>query len=233
MGFKQKIIRKTRYYFDTFWIKLFFLNKNIFPVSRSFGFDRGKPIDRYYIEKFLEGHREYIRGSVIEVAEDTYSKMFDSGIEKSDILHVSNDSKNATIVADLTKKESLPESRFDCFICTQTLNFIYDFKKGIEGITHLLKPGGTALVTVAGICQISKYDEERWGDFWRFCPNGIEKSFQEVFGRNNVKIFVYGNCEAVISLLQGLAVNEKNKRILDENDSEYPLTIGIVAKRIV
>jgi len=228
----KKAGRKARYYFDKVWIRLFFLNKNIFPASRLFGFDRGKPIDRYYIEKFLSEHHTSIRGNVLEVSEDTYSKMFGSQIQRIDILHVSNENNRATIIGDLTQTITLPEDSFNCFICTQTLNFIYDFKKAIEGIKHLLKPGGTALITVAGICQVSKYDEERWGDFWRFCPNGIEKSFQEVFGKDQVNVFVYGNCEAAVSLLQGLAVNEKQKRFLDRADSEYPVTIGIVAKKI-
>lgn len=232
MSLLKKVIDKARYYFDKVWIQLFFLNKNIFPASRLFGFDRGKPIDRYYIEKFLMENRVSIKGHVLEVAEDTYSKMFDSGIEKINILHFTDDNRNATIVGDLTKRDTLPGNHFDCFVCTQTLNFIYDFKKAIEGIKYLLKPGGVALVTVAGICQISKYDEDRWGDYWRFCPNGIEKSFQAIFGKDQVKLFLYGNCEAVISVLQGLAVDEKNKKKLDKIDPEYPVTIGIVATRI-
>lgn len=41
------------------------------PVSRTFGFDRGKPVDRWYIERFLAAHADDVRGRVLEVAETT------------------------------------------------------------------------------------------------------------------------------------------------------------------
>ena len=39
------------------------------PVSRLFGYDRGTPVDRYYMEKFLGGHSADIRGRVLEIGE--------------------------------------------------------------------------------------------------------------------------------------------------------------------
>jgi hypothetical protein len=40
------------------------------PVSREFGYDRGLPIDRYYIERFLEAHRWDIYGRTLEIGDD-------------------------------------------------------------------------------------------------------------------------------------------------------------------
>ena len=37
------------------------------PLSRSWGYDRGTPIDRHYIEGFLERHRQHVKGHVLEV----------------------------------------------------------------------------------------------------------------------------------------------------------------------
>ena len=45
-------------------------------LSRDFGFDRGTPIDRYYIESFLSTHASDIRGHVLEVADNTYTRRF-------------------------------------------------------------------------------------------------------------------------------------------------------------
>ena len=39
------------------------------PLSDVWGFDRGTPVDRYYIECFLEGQRRDITGRILEVAE--------------------------------------------------------------------------------------------------------------------------------------------------------------------
>src|SRR5439155_18109175 len=43
------------------------------PISANFGFDRGTPIDRYYIERFLEREAGHIRGRVLEVRDSSYS----------------------------------------------------------------------------------------------------------------------------------------------------------------
>ncbi|MCL5027884.1 MAG: class I SAM-dependent methyltransferase, partial [Bacteroidetes bacterium] len=167
--------------------------RTIKPVSKVFGLDRGIPIDRYYIEKFLGANKKYITGKVLEIAESTYSKRFDNGVKSFEVLHVNNSIKGVTIIGDLTKKESLPDNQIDCFICTQTLNFIYNFHDAIKGIHHLLKPGGVALITLAGISQISRYDMERWGDYWRFTDLSAKKIFSEVFGEENVIVDFYGN----------------------------------------
>ncbi len=38
--------------------------RRLTPVSKEFGFERGLPIDRYYIEKFLAEHTSDIQGRV-------------------------------------------------------------------------------------------------------------------------------------------------------------------------
>ena len=54
-----------------------FLSRTI-PVSRLFGYDRGTPIDRYYIEKFLQVECLSLRNvsRTIEVGERTYSERY-------------------------------------------------------------------------------------------------------------------------------------------------------------
>jgi hypothetical protein len=82
------------------------------------------------------------------------------------------------IVADLSKPETLPEGKFDCFVCTQTLNFIYDVKGAIAGAHHLLKAKGVFLGTVAGYCtQVSRYDAARWGNYWRLSESTMGTPF--------------------------------------------------------
>jgi SAM-dependent methyltransferase len=205
--------------------------KSIHPVSRVFGFDRGTPIDRYYIEKFLKEKSPLIVGRVLEVAESHYSKKFGGQVTDYEVLHI-EPSKNATIIGDLTKLETLPNGVIDCFICTQVFNFIFDFQKAIEGSYQLLKPGGTLLATVSGISQISRFDADRWGHYWSFYPQGIERSLKNVFGENNVQIKVYGNSLAAISFLKGIAMQELTQEELDFADPDYPICISIVAKKM-
>jgi len=209
----------------------FFNNLSTKPLSRKFGFDRGTPVDRYYIEKFLEKNKSIIKGKVIEVAEDTYSKKFSTGVTSFEILHIDKNNKSATIIGDLTKSDELPNAEADCFICTQTLNFIYEPAKAVKGIYRLLKSGGIALVTIAGLTQISHYDMERWGDYWRFTNLSAQKIFADVFGIANVKVETFGNVFSSVALLEGISAEELPEEKLDVYDKDYQIIISVVAEK--
>lgn len=205
--------------------------KTVKPISRSFGFERGTPIDRIYIEDFLGKQKNHITGNTLEIAEDYYSKKFGVNVQKHEILHATADNTNATIIGDLADINTLPKDRIDCFICTQTLNFIYDFKKAIQGGRHLLKKNGVMLVTVAGISQISRYDMDRWGDFWRFNTLSMLTAFEEVFGKGQVEVDFYGNVLAATALLQGISAEELSQEELFFKDDDYQVTIVIKATK--
>lgn len=200
------------------------------PISRSFGIDRGTPIDRYYIDKFLIKNQKDIHGILLEIAENTYSKKYGSDVITYNILHYDKSSNNATIIGDLSEPDNLPEGIIDCFICTQTLNFIFDVQKAINGCYKLLKPNGVLLCTVSGISQISRYDMDRWGDFWRFTDLSIRRLFESIFEKKNIEITTYGNVLSANAFLQGLSVEDlPSTEILEKNDIDYQVTIGIRA----
>jgi SAM-dependent methyltransferase len=201
------------------------------PVSRFFGEDRGTPIDRYYIDKFLTGHSRLITGTVLEIASDAYSKKYGHNVSKYEVLFINHDNPRATIVGDLTNPSTLPDSIIDCFICTQTFNFIYNFSDAIKGAYKVLKPGGYLLATVSGPCQVSRFDMDRWGDYWRFTTLSAQKTFDEIFGKGNVEIDFYGNCLAAISLIRGIAAEEILPEKLDTKDPDYQVTITIRARK--
>src|SRR5919109_5549401 len=46
------------------------------PFSDAYGFDRGTPIDRFYLERFLAAERSVIRGAVLEIQVNSYTKQF-------------------------------------------------------------------------------------------------------------------------------------------------------------
>jgi SAM-dependent methyltransferase len=201
------------------------------PISSQFGFDRGMPLDRYYIEKFLKKYSKYITGRVLEVGNSDYSKKFGQNVTAFHVLHVC-DNGEGYIVGDLSKLETLPESIADCFICTQTFNFILDVEKAIQGAAKLLVPGGALLATVSGISQISRYDMDRWGDYWRFTPLSAEKLFGRYF--SDVQVFSYGNVFIAKACLDGLAVEDlANKESLETDDPDYPVSIAIFAKKAI
>jgi SAM-dependent methyltransferase len=202
------------------------------PVSRSFGFDRGKPIDRWYIERFLAGHAADVRGRVLEVAESTYTQWYGGDdVERSDVLHAAQGNEHATIVGDLTTGEGIPEAAFDCFVMTQTLPFIYDVAAAVRGAHRLLAPGGVVLATVPGMSQISREDQRDWGDWWRFTSQGARRLFADVFGEDAVEVAAHGNVLAACAFLYGLGAEELTDEQLAFADPEYELLTTVRAVR--
>ena len=200
------------------------------PVSRKFGLDRGLPIDRYYIEEFLRGVSSDIRGDVLEIGDDTYTRRFGQHpISSSTVMHVAEGTPNATLVGDLATGVGVPTSAFDCIILTQTLPFIYDVRGAIRNAYEALKPGGVLLATLPGISQVSRYDMDRWGDYWRFTTLSAERLFAESFGAGNASIQSHGNVLAAVSLLHGLASGELQPDELDAPDADYQVLITIRA----
>ncbi|MEJ7912486.1 MAG: methyltransferase domain-containing protein [Chitinophagaceae bacterium] len=125
----------------------------------------------------------------------------------------------------------MPANTIDCFVCTQTFNFIYNFADAIRGAHHVLKPGGYLLATVSGPCQVSRYDMDRWGDYWRFTTLSAQKTFDAVFGEGNVEVDYFGNCLAAVSLIRGIAAEELQVADLDTKDPDYQVTITITARK--
>ena len=208
------------------------MNTNLQPISRSFGFDIGTPIDRIYIEDFLSKNSHCIKKNIIEIADNTYSKKYAQENSNFHILHTMKINDNV-IVGDLTKIESLPKNMFDCFICTQTLNFIYDFHKAIEGSYYLLKNGGVMLATVSGISQISRYDMDKWGDFWRFTDLSIKIAFEKIFGKENIEVEYYGNVYSAKCFLDGIPAEKLTLDELFYKDQDYQITIVVKAVKNV
>ena len=202
------------------------------PISRVFGFDRGQPIDRYYIESFLQENSSAIKGKVIEIADNEYTRKFGkNNAIVSEVLHAVEGNPKATIVGDLVTGKGLPENAFDCFILTQTLQFIYDIHSASENVVKCLKPGGVALITVAGISQISRYDMDRWGDYWRFTDKSLKMLFEQHVPEENIKIKTYGNVLSSVAFLHGLASDELTQEELDYTDQDYQMIITAVIRK--
>jgi SAM-dependent methyltransferase len=196
-------------------------------VSREFGFDRGKPVDRWYIERFLSEHRADVRGAVLEVAENTYTQWYGDGeVTTSDVLHHTGNAES-TVVGDLTTGEGLPSATYDCFICTQTLPFIYDVHAAVRGIAKVLKPEGVVLATLPGMSQVSREDKRDWGDWWRFTSQGAERLFGEAF--DHVEVAAHGNVLSAAAFLYAYAAEELTERELAHRDAEYELLITVRA----
>jgi SAM-dependent methyltransferase len=207
--------------------------RRLTPVSAVYGFDRGLPIDRYYIEAFLARFPSQpgyaagsIRGRLLEVGGREYADRFGQGVEHVDVLHAGPGNPEATIVGSLTDDRCLPADAFDCIICTQTLHVIFDTRAAVRTLHRALKPGGTLLVTVPGITRSCLPDRDAWGDWWRFTSLSLRRLLDEVFDADRVHVEAYGNVLAATSFLYGLAADELRRAELDARDRDFEVIVA-------
>lgn len=208
------------------------------PVSRTFGQERGQPVDRYYIARFIREQGALIRGRVLEVGEARYTVAFggqrftQAAIlqpPSSDAAPAVAPAEACVLRADLVQPDSFPADAFECFICTQTLPFVFDLQAALRCALRLLAPGGALLITVPSISQRSRYDAERWGDYWRFMPQGFQRLLETHFGAGAVTVRSYGNYAAATALLAGRAAEELGEAVLAPVDDDYPVILAGVA----
>jgi len=206
------------------------------PVSDVFGLDRGTPLDRVFINRFLQKNREIIHGDCLEVEEPVYTRKFGQPGHVAHSLKFTatplGGAGQYEVVADLTQPQTVPEAKFDTFICTQPLNFIFDLDPVIASIHKLLKPGGHALITVAGISQISSYDYKRWGDFWRFTDLSLRKLLTRKFAEADCELATYGNVATACLFLQGVSYEDiLDRKIFDTIDPNYQMVVCAIVRK--
>lgn len=199
------------------------------PLSQCYGYDRGTPVDRPYIDDFLTTNADLIRGDAAEVKDDTYLRRHGGNrITSITILDVDPDNPAATLVADLAAPDILPPAHFDCIVLTQTLQLLPDPAQTITTCARALKPGGSLLVTVPAVARISP--SGRAADRWRFTPAGLRHLFTGWNGQ--VAVTGYGNLRTCLAALRGEAAEELEPGQLDHHDPDFPLTVCAAARRL-
>ena len=206
--------------------------RRLAPISSTWGFDRGMPVDRFYIDRFMRSHERDVRGRVLEIANPAMTRRYGGDrVTRSDVLHPVAAPAPVTLVGDLATGEGIPEAAFDCAIVTQTLLLVYDVQAAIRTLGRILAPGGVALVTVPGITKISREDMDQWGQFWSFTSASLRRLFNESFDSERVSIEAYGNVLAATAFLYGLSAGELTEDELLHRDRDFEVLLAVRAAR--
>lgn len=199
------------------------------PLCPDFGYNRGGPIDRYYIENFLTAESSSIRGRVLEIGDNSYTLQFGKQqVTHSDVLYVDASNPHATLIGDLSDAPQLSSNTFDCLILTQTLHLIYNFQEAIATCFRILKPGGVLLLTTPGITPI---DRGEWQDtwYWAFTDKALRRMLSAHFAPHQVHIRSFGNVQVAAAFLYGLGLSEISRHRLDYYDPQFQVINAVKA----
>lgn len=201
--------------------------KSPIPLSRKFGFDRGTPIDRFWIEKFLAENKNYIRGVCLEIGDNNYTKKYGARkVTKSDILDVQRSNKKATIYGNLKNlKGIVSDNTYDSIILTHVLGLIDNYEAAVKECKRITKPGGAILFTSA--CFSPTYDIST--NFWRFTPASAKYIFGKFFDKNKLFVNSYGNVLTGQCFWVGMAQDELTQKELEFNDPKFPCIVVLRA----
>lgn len=205
--------------------------RRLTPISPVFALDRGFPIERYYIEAFLERNRMDIRGRALEFGDTFYLDKFgENRVTRADVFSYVP-APGATIVGDLTGPGELPRSAFDCIVCTQTVQMIYDIRGAIHRLHSMLKPGGVLLLTSHGVSRIGRHlDKDGWAEYWHISQQAARSLFEENFD-GSAEVSGYGNVLTAMCALHGLAAGELRQDELDHKDRDFDVIVTVRAVR--
>ena len=199
------------------------------PLSDHYGLDRGTPLDRRYIEAFLGERQGAIRGAVLEVQDDAYTRRFGADrVSESAVVDIDASNQQATLIADLNQPGSLPAEAYDCIILTQTLHLLRRPGRCVESCHRALRRGGVLLLTAPALSRVSPTYPD--ADYWRFTPAGIAELFAQHW-TGAFTVHAWGNLRSCIGFLLGEVVEDLPDTILDNHDPRFVLSVAVEAHK--
>ena len=196
----------------------------VLPFSRKFGLERGSPVGRYYVERFLRKNAEFVTGPCLEFGDARYRALFPGAGE----YHVIDVVRRPAVdfVADIHDPVGVPRDYFKSIICTQVLEHLAHPEKAAAAIFDLLAPGGVLLLTVPFINPVH-YDP---ADFRRYTPEGVTLLLLDA-GFDVEQVDFGGNSLVGTGSLLGMVQEDFSTSELELKDPVYPYNVLARARK--
>ena len=199
------------------------------PFSEYFGFDRGTPVDRYYLHRFLEQKKALITGDVLEIQMPGYTTRYGTGLRKTDSVDINPD-HDATYICDLAESQGIiPDNHYDCFLLPNTLCVLKNIEGCLTQALRVIKPGGVILATTAAFMPLNPDSP----DYWRLTADGWKELAKKVWPGCEIEIESHGNCLVAVAAMLGLAVEELSEAEMEVSDSHYPVLVTLLCRKPV
>jgi SAM-dependent methyltransferase len=194
----------------------------VLPYDRHFGFARGTPVGRYYVEKFLRENAHYVKGHCLEFGDSRYKSFFPAA-ERYEVLDLTP-GKGVDYACDIHDPVGVPEATFDSVICTQVFEHLAWPEKAAAVLFRLLKPGGVLLLTAPFLSQVHGVPS----DFRRFTPDCLAMILKEA-GFVVESVDFGGNSNVGLGSLLGMVQEDFSRAELERKDPVYPYNVLIRA----
>ncbi|MBW4635650.1 MAG: class I SAM-dependent methyltransferase [Iphinoe sp. HA4291-MV1] len=196
-----------------------------FPICPLFGFTRGTPIDRYYLDKFIGEIREQVAGNVLEVGgvlrnREVYQFYNATEYQTLDIFA----SSGVTLVGDVHDPETIRPESLDAVVIFNVLEHCHNPWVVVKNIYSWLKVGGQCFCMVPSAQKLHDVP----GDYWRPLPDGMKQLFQDF---SQQKLHVYGNPLTVVASFMGISAEELSLQELDDFHPDYPVATCMIAMK--
>ena len=200
--------------------------RRVEPFSANFGFERGTPVDRFYLHRFLDANRSLITGRVLEVQVPSYTRTYGQGVETSHTVDI-NPEFRATYTCDLAEAPQIPSDSYDCLLAPNTLQHVADLPGVLRTMLRVVKPGGVVLASAPTLLPLIPDGD----DYWHLSPAGWRRTLAREWAGCDVAVDGHGTCLTAIAAMHGLALEELTDEELRANDPRYPVLVTIKCRK--
>jgi SAM-dependent methyltransferase len=117
--------------------------------------------------------------------------------------------------------------QFDCIVIEQVLEHVLYPYRAMRNIHHMLRPGGTLLVTLPFLIKIHKHPV----DCSRWTPLGLQYFLQECgFAADGIQVDSWGNRDCVVANFDAYVSYDPALHSLD-NDPLFPIVVWGTARK--
>jgi SAM-dependent methyltransferase len=218
---KKQIRRLLQRFFIGFYRLLH--ARKLIPICSNFGWSRGTPVGRYYVDRYVSEHAAQLGGSVLEFGDKRYSDCFGSPVKHHVIDVVPGPAVD--FVCDIHDVSALPQRYFDVIVCTQVLEHVARPVNALRQMAKLLKPGGALICTVPLLSQVHYVPT----DFQRFTADGLRLALEDA-GFIVSDLRNAGNAAVSIGSLLGMVAEDFSQQELAETDGIYPFNVLAFAR---
>lgn len=195
------------------------------PFCNNYGFTRGTPIDRYYLDQFIAEIRDEVNGDTLEIGgrkenRHRYGLRHVISYKVIDVIG----GRSVDIVADAHDVTACSANSFDSILLFNVLEHCERPWVIASNLSTWLRPGGKVYCMVPVVQRIHGDPK----DYWRILPDSLEFLFRDY---HILKKGTYGNLMTSVAALSGIAMEELDLDELSPKNPQYPVISWIVAKK--